>query len=82
MRTTIDIPDALFVRAKTRAAQKATSLKGLFVEALEEKLSAPLPSAKRRIAFPLVPSSRPGSNKLTAEKIEALDSDAEKADAS
>lgn len=82
MRTTIEIPDALFVRAKTQATQRAMSLKNLFVEALEEKLSSSLLHAATRISFPLVSSSRPGSNKLTAEKLEALEAEAEKSNAS
>lgn len=76
MRTTIEIPDALYVRAKTLAARRSASLKEVFIEALEEKL-ADRP-ARGRITLPLVPSKRPGSNRLTAEKIEALESEGER----
>ena len=71
MRTTIEIPDALYVRAKTEAAQRSTSLKEFFIEALEEKM-ATRPQGQR-ITLPLVPSDRPGSNNLTAERIHALE---------
>jgi hypothetical protein len=40
VKTTIEIPDALFRKAKSRAAERGQSLKDLFTEALEEKLSA------------------------------------------
>ena len=40
MKTTIEIPDALFRKAKSQAAERGQSLKELFTEALEEKLSA------------------------------------------
>ncbi len=40
MKTTIEIPDALFRRAKSRAAERGQSLKALVAEALQEKLAA------------------------------------------
>ena len=40
MKTTIEMPDRLFRRAKARAAEKGQSLKQLVTEALEEKLSS------------------------------------------
>lgn len=73
MRTTIEIPDALFVRAKTQAARASKTLKELFIEALEEKISTAAP-VRTPISLPLVPSRRPGTNDLTAEKIESLES--------
>jgi hypothetical protein len=39
VKTTIEIPDALFRKAKSQAAERGQSLKQLFTEALEEKLS-------------------------------------------
>ena len=39
MKTTIDIPDALFRKAKIRAAQNSVSLKSFVVSALEKELS-------------------------------------------
>ena len=40
MKTTIEIPDPLFRKAKSTAAQRGQSLKELVTEALEEKLTA------------------------------------------
>ena len=40
MRTTLEIPDALFRRAKARAAERGQTLKELVTEALQEKLTA------------------------------------------
>jgi hypothetical protein len=40
MKTTIEIPDPLFRRAKSRAAERGQSLKELVTEALQEKLGA------------------------------------------
>ncbi len=40
MKTTIEIPDPLFRRAKSFAAEHGQSLKDLFTEALQQKLGA------------------------------------------
>ena len=39
MKTTIEIPDRLFRKAKSRAAERGLSLKQLFTEALHDKLA-------------------------------------------
>ena len=50
MKTTLEIPDALFRKAKSTAAERGQSLKQLVTEALQEKLAArpgkPLPPAE------------------------------------
>ena len=38
MKTTVEIPDELFRRAKARAASRGISLKQLFTQAIEERL--------------------------------------------
>ncbi len=40
MKTTIEIPDPLFRKAKARAAERGQPLKDLVAEALREKLAA------------------------------------------
>jgi hypothetical protein len=40
VKTTIEIPDPLFRRAKSRAAERGQTLKELVTEALQEKLAA------------------------------------------
>ena len=39
MKTTLDIPDLLFRKAKSRAAERGQTLKQLVTEALQEKLA-------------------------------------------
>jgi len=41
MKTTLEIPDALFRRAKSRAAECGIPLRQLVTEAVEEKLKVP-----------------------------------------
>jgi hypothetical protein len=40
MKTTIEIPDRLFRKAKSKAAERGQTLKELVTEALQEKLAA------------------------------------------
>ena len=40
MKTTLEIPDALFRKAKSKAAERGQTLKQLVTEALHEKLAA------------------------------------------
>jgi hypothetical protein len=40
VKTTLEIPDQLFRRAKSKAAERGQSLKELVTEALQEKLAA------------------------------------------
>jgi hypothetical protein len=40
MKTTIEIPDPLFRKAKSKAAERGQTLKALVTEALQDKLAA------------------------------------------
>jgi hypothetical protein len=40
MKTTLEIPDAVFRRAKAKAAERGQALRAFVTEALQEKLSA------------------------------------------
>lgn len=46
MKTTVEIPDALFRRAKVAAAHRGVPLRQLFAEAVEAKLAEPIPTAE------------------------------------
>ena len=45
MKTTVDLPDSLYRRAKIRAAQRGTTLRTLLVESLEQSLMGNGPSS-------------------------------------
>ena len=47
MKTTVEIPDALFRKAKTSAAERGQTLKELFTEALQDKLERPDTTARK-----------------------------------
>ena len=59
MKTTLEIPDPLFRRAKSKAAERGQSLKAFVADALEEKLSA-----KANRARPAEPEWMQGFGKL------------------
>ena len=68
MRTTIDIPDALYRKLKGKAENEGCSVKELLLRGVEHELGRRRPRS-RRITFPIVPSKRPGTLKLDADKI-------------
>ena len=83
MRTTIDMPDQLFRRAKATASLRGVTLKQFASEAVERELDSNeigQLARGRPVQLPLVPSKRPGSVAMTpvrvAELLEAEDLDA------
>lgn len=78
MKTTIEIPDELFKKAKATAALEGESLRELICEALENRL-ATVPQTDRsgwRTVFAL------GDPKAIAKVDEVLDADLERIDPS
>ena len=78
MKTTIEIPDELFKRAKATAAIRGESLKELIRDALETRLAAvPPPRADRsgwRSVFGLAePKSVEGINRIVSAELEQID---------
>ncbi len=71
MRTTIDIPDALYRRLKARAAAERRPAKALILKAVEQVLDA-APPAKKRIVIPVIRSKHPGTLKLDNARIYEL----------
>lgn len=47
MKTTLEIPDAVFRRAKSVAAQRGIALRAFVTEAVEEKLKAGSPTGEK-----------------------------------
>ena len=65
MKTTLDIPDPLFLKAKARVALRGFSLRHFVAEALEEKVAAPASGRQRGRAFIIdICSTRGGITKL------------------
>ncbi len=57
MRTTIDMPDALFRKTKAVAALRGSSMKDLIIQAVEREVTSIVRRRKRkRIKLPLIQS--------------------------
>ena len=57
MRTTIDMPDALYRKTKATAALRGSSVKDLIIQAVEHELTGSGSKAKRkRVKLPLIRS--------------------------
>jgi hypothetical protein len=73
MRTTIDLPDSLFRRAKAVSSLKGVTLKEFITRAVAHELeSGTVRLTSRRVTLPIVPSSRPGSVSVSPDRIAAL----------
>jgi len=77
MRTTIDIPDALFRAAKAKAALEGRLLKDLVIESLQRAVSTPAkgPRKLRTVRFPLIEGGN-AAPVVTNEMLDAADAQA------
>ena len=69
MRTTVDIPDALYRQLRARAVREGRSAKSLILRGVEQVLKDETPRAGRRVTHPLVLSKRPGTLRLDNARI-------------
>lgn len=69
MRTTVDIPEAIYRRLKSRAASEGRSIKTLILRAVKEVLRTPQRKTARKVSLPIVRSKRPGSVELDNARI-------------
>jgi hypothetical protein len=69
MRTTVDIPDALYRVLKKKAAHEGHSVKELVLRGVELELRVRATKKHGRRRPPVIDSDRPGSLKLDNAKI-------------
>ncbi len=69
MRTTVDIPDAMYRRLKARAAAEGKPAKALILDGVEQVLKGQSSTTRRKLKLPLIPSKRPGSMYLDNARI-------------
>ena len=69
MRTTVDIPDAVYRRLKARAAREGSSAKALIPRGVARVLKEQPRTSQRRVTGPIVPSRRPGTMGLDNARI-------------
>ena len=69
MRTTVDIPDPVYRRLKSRAASEGSSAKELILRGVERVLRQGRRKGRKRVKLPIVRSKRPGTVLLDNAKI-------------
>jgi len=69
MRTTVDIPDPVYRRLKTRAASEGRSAKELILRGVEQVLKGNHHKRRRRVRLPIVRSKKPGTVRMDNAKI-------------
>lgn len=69
VRTTIDIPDALYRRLKARAAAEGRPAKAVILEGVQQLLSNRSSRITSKLVAPVVRSKRPGSLCLDNARI-------------
>ena len=69
MRTTIDIPDAVYRRLKARAAAEGRAAKTLILQGVEQVLASQKSVNSRPVTLPLVKSKRPGAIRIDHARI-------------
>ena len=67
MRTTVNIPDAVYRQLKARAAEQGCSVTELILRGVENRMDTG--KNRNRISLPIVRSERPGTLHLTNEQI-------------
>jgi SHS2 domain-containing protein len=73
MRTTVDIPDAVYRRLKSEAAQRGCSVKELVLRGVKAELEGGKPVRKAKaITLPIIDSKRPGWLRLTNQQINEI----------
>lgn len=74
MRTTVDIPDALYRELKGKAAKEGRSVKELILRGVEGELHPPArlketARRKKKVRLPILKSKDPGTLKLDNDRI-------------
>ena len=73
MRTTVDIPDPVYRRLKTKAAHRGCSVKELVLRGVKAELEGGKPARKAQaIKLPIIDSKRPGWLRLTNQQINEI----------
>lgn len=73
MRTTVDIPDAIYRRLKSAAALQGCSVKDLVLRGVQTELIALQKKRKgKRVKLPIIESKKPGWRNLTNQEINEI----------
>ena len=69
MRTTVDIPDPIYRRLRSRAVSEGSTAKELILRGVEQVLKEKKTKSRKRVKLPIVRSKRPGELQIDNAKI-------------
>jgi hypothetical protein len=69
MRTTVDIPNPIYRRLRSRAVSEGSTAKELILRGVEQVLKDKKKKSRRRVKLPIVRSKRPGELQIDNAKI-------------
>jgi hypothetical protein len=69
MRTTVDIPDPIYKRLRSRAVSEGSTAKELILRGVQQILKDKKKKSRRRVKLPIVRSKRPGELHIDNAKI-------------
>jgi hypothetical protein len=69
MRTTVDIPDPVYRKLRSRAASEGSSAKELILRGVKQVLKENRRKSRKKIKLPLIKSKQPGTLELDNDKI-------------
>ncbi|MGH9414942.1 MAG: hypothetical protein ACRD0Y_14525 [Terriglobales bacterium] len=69
MRTTVDIPDALYRQLKAKAASAGQPVKALILAGVERELGGEKPRRRRHVRLPIIHSKHPGTLDIDNQRI-------------
>ncbi|MGC9291775.1 MAG: hypothetical protein ACP5EP_03515 [Acidobacteriaceae bacterium] len=69
MRTTVDIPDALYRELKMKAARDGRSIKELVLSSIQVQIKGHIAPGQKRRRPPAIESKEPGTLKIDNERI-------------
>jgi len=69
MRTTLDIPDAVYRRLKVKAAEEGETVRQIALRGILREIDGPAGKQVQRLTEPILKSYSPGSIRLDNEQI-------------
>ncbi|MGA2569109.1 MAG: hypothetical protein ABSF23_01195 [Terracidiphilus sp.] len=72
MRTTVDIPDEMYLDLKIKAVREGKPVRQIVLRGIRRELEGAEERPVRKLQLPLIRSTRPGTLELTNEQIDDL----------
>jgi hypothetical protein len=70
---TVELSDEVFARAEAEAAERGVPVDELVNQVVDKGIPSKSLRERTRLKFPLIPSDRPGTLRITKEMIDAVE---------